>query len=103
MIASSFLLALLSLTSIAVANPFDRILGKALGKRQNLQAVQSSITAIGTNLATANNSVVAFQSGGLSGITGLISVNDAVVQLGDALTAATNVASQTPRLSPTDS
>lgn len=103
MIASAFVLALLSLTPGAVANPFEQILGKSFEKRQNLQAVQNSINAIGTNLAAANNSVVAFQDGGLAGITGLTSVNDAVVKLGDALTTATNAATQTPRLSPTDS
>lgn len=105
MLITSAVVALLGLTSVAIAEPVDRW-HRILTQRNatsGVQAIQASITDIGVKLAAANSSVLAFKSGGLDGITGLINVNDAVVALGKSLTSTTNLAKNTAVLSPTDS
>lgn len=76
-------------------------LSRLLNARQaaGVGAVNQSIAAIGASLAAANNTVVSFDGG----IGGLLDVNDAVVNLGNALNQTTTVAEATPLLSPTDS
>lgn len=109
MVASTLALALLSLTAVTsavVKRDFTDALqemqvSRSFDARQagTVGAVNQSIAAIGASLATANNSVVAFDGG----IGGLLSVNEAVVNLGTALNQTTTVAESTPLLSPTDS
>ncbi|KAJ4420332.1 hypothetical protein N0V82_004431 [Gnomoniopsis sp. IMI 355080] len=109
MVVSTLALALLSLTAVTsavVKRDFtDALQGMQLSRsfdaRQagGVAAVNQSIAAIGASLAAANNSVVAFDGG----IGGLLSVNEAVVNLGTALNQTTTVAESTPLLSPTDS
>lgn len=106
MIALSFLVALLSLTPVTVAGPLYWFTGggSVQQKRQDdVAAIQSSINNIANMIATANNSVVAFQGSGIAGLTGLANVNEAVVQLGNAETTTINLESTMPMLSPTDS
>lgn len=103
MFISSTLVAVLSLTSFGTARSVAGIheQRQAAG---GLAALQSSISALGAQLAKTNNTVVGFTGGGLiDGIKGLTAVNGDVVDLGNAITATTNVATNTPRLSPTDS
>ncbi|KAJ0114133.1 ntigenic cell wall [Diaporthe amygdali] len=103
MFGSPSSLAFVTLASLASAIP----LLPAEDKRQNgggLQALQGSITTLQLQLATANNTVADFSADGIiDGITGLIKVNSAVVQLGDDITKTTQVANDTTRLSATDS
>lgn len=109
MVASTLALALLGLTAVTsavVKQDFtDALQGMQLGRSLDVRqaggvaAVNRSIAAIGASLATANNSVVAFDGG----ITDLLDVNDAVVGLGTQLNETTAVAQATPLLSPTDS
>lgn len=109
MVASALAFAFLSLTAVTsavVKQDFTDALQQAqlsrsLDPRQagGLAALNQSIADIGASLATANNSVVAFDGG----ITGLLNVNDAVVALGTQLNQTTTVAQATPLLSPTDS
>lgn len=106
MLITSAVVALLGLTSAAVAEPVDRwhkILAQRAAAASGVQAIQASITDIGVKLAAANNSVLAFKNGGLDGLTGLINVNDAVVALGNSITSTTDLAKNTTTLSPTDS
>lgn len=110
MVASVLAFAFLSLTAVTsavVKKDFTDALQQAqlsrsIDARQvagGLAALNQSIADIGASLATANNSVVAFDGG----ITGLLNVNDAVVALGTQLNQTTAVAQATPLLSPTDS
>lgn len=68
-----------------------------------VQALSGDISTVAKNLASANNTVIGFQGGGLKGIVGLTKINSAVVDLGDSLTATTKTASATPRLNVADS
>lgn len=68
-----------------------------------VEALTSDIGTIAKNLASANNTVVGFQGGGLKGIVGLTKINAAVVDLGSSLTNTTKTASSTPRLNVADS
>ncbi|CAN8097529.1 unnamed protein product [Discula destructiva] len=112
MISKTISLALLSLTAVSSAvikndlsnGPFrGTLLHRAfnLDPRQDtgIAAVTQSIDSIGTSIALTNNSVVAFDGG----IAGLIDVNEAVVNLGTNLSAATTVMQGTSALSPMDS
>lgn len=109
MVSSAFALAfscLAAVTSAVVKQDFTDALQKmqlsrSLDSRQTggVAAVNQSIAAIATSLATANNSVVAFDGS----ISGLLSVNDAVTALGNQINETTAVAQSTPLLSPTDS
>lgn len=94
-------LALLALASLASASPL-----RPAEKRQagGLQALQASITTLQQQLAAANNTVIEFSSDGIiAGLTGLIKVNSAVVELGDDIEETTSIANNTQRLSPQDS
>lgn len=61
--------------------------------------VSQAIVDIGTSLAAANNTVIAFDGS----LGGLIDVNGDVVDLGDVITTSTNTITATPPLNPTDS
>jgi c-di-GMP-related signal transduction protein len=102
MFGSTSSLAFVTFASLASAIP----LLPAEDKRQagGLQALQASITTLQQQLAAANNTVVDFSADGIiDGLTGLIKVNSAVVELGDDITATTGIANNTQRLNPTDS
>lgn len=102
MFGSKCSLAFVALASLASASP----LLPAVDKRQQggLQPLQASITTLQQQLAAANNTVVDFSSDGIiDGLTGLIKVNSAVVELGDDITETTGIANNTQRLSPQDS
>lgn len=107
MIASSFVLALLGLTPATVAGPLDWFKGGGGSWKQKRQAnvavLQDSIGNITTEIAACNNTVVGFQGGGIAGLTGLTGVNDAVVQLGNAITSTINLQATMSLLSPVDS
>lgn len=99
MFGSTSSLAFLTFASLASAVP-------VLEKRQTggLQPLQASITTLQQQLAAANNTVVDFSADGIiDGLTGLIKVNSAVVELGDDITETTGIANNTQRLSATDS
>ncbi|POS76808.1 hypothetical protein DHEL01_v204803 [Diaporthe helianthi] len=101
MLGSMRSLALLALASLASASPL-----RPAEKRQagGLQALQASITTLQQQLAAANNTVIEFSSDGIiAGLTGLIKVNSAVVELGDDIEETTSIANNTQRLSPQDS
>lgn len=112
---ASYLLALLSVASTAAAatmEPREAILLEALElqSRQtappvgpDAQLIVNAINDIGLKLAAANDSVVAYTSGGIDGIKGLISINGAVVDLGDSIEAATNTVQASPVLPAQDS
>lgn len=103
MFGSASSLAFVTFVSLASAIP----LLSSEDKRQTgsgLQALQASITTLQQQLASANNTVVDFSSDGIiDGLTGLIKVNSAVVELGDDITDTTGIANNTQRLSATDS
>lgn len=103
MFGSTSSLAFITLASLASASP----LLPSEDKRQagsGLQALQASITTLQQQLAAANNTVVDFSADGIiDGLTGLIKVNSAVVELGDDITDTTGIANNTARLSATDS
>lgn len=115
MFGSSCILALLSLTSTCSASILKRTEATNgfvnLEQRQtptapvgqDAQVIINAITDIGQKLAAANSTVVSFTGGGIDGITGLISVNEAVVDLGNSIEAATNTAQQSPVLPAQDS
>ncbi|KAI7775447.1 hypothetical protein LA080_006824 [Diaporthe eres] len=103
MFGSTSSLAFLTLASLATASP----LLPAEDKRQTgsgLQALQASITTLQQQLAAANNTVVDFSADSIiDGLTGLIKVNSAVVELGDDITDTTGIANSTSRLNAQDS
>lgn len=103
MFGSKTSLALVTLASLAFASP----LLPTVDKRQTgsgLQALQASITTLQRQLAAANNTVVDFSADGIiDGLTGLIKVNSAVVELGDDITETTSIAKSTTRLNAQDS
>lgn len=102
MFGSTYSLAFLAFASLASASPLLPVEEKRqAGGLQNLQA---SITTLQQQLASANNTVVDFSADGIiDGLTGLIKVNSAVVELGDDITETTGIANNTQRLSATDS
>lgn len=102
MFGSTSSLAFITFASLASAIP----LLSTEDKRQTggLQNLQASIVTLQQQLAAANNTVVDFSADGIiDGLTGLIKVNSAVVQLGDDITDTTGIANNTQRLSATDS
>lgn len=102
MFGSTSPLAFITLASLACATPLLPIEDRQTGS--GLQALQASITTLQQQLASANGTVVAFSADNLiDGLTGLIKVNSAVVQLGDDITSTTSIANNTQRLSATDS
>lgn len=102
MFGSKTSLALVTLASLASASP----LLPTEDKRQasGLQALQASITTLQQQLASANDTVLDFSSDSIiDGLTGLIKVNSAVVELGDDITDTTSIANSTTRLNAQDS
>lgn len=65
----------------------------------DIAGVSAAITNISNSLATANNTVVAFQGS----IGGLIQVNSDVKTLGDTISTSTKTFNSTPRLNAQDS
>ncbi|KAG8165647.1 hypothetical protein KVR01_004199 [Diaporthe batatas] len=102
MIGSTYSLVFIALASLASASPLP--LPEEKRQAGGLPALQASITTLQQQLAVTNNTVVAFSSDGIiDGLTGLIKVNSAVVELGDDITETTSIAGNTPTLSATDS
>ncbi|KAI3399749.1 hypothetical protein diail_5817 [Diaporthe ilicicola] len=105
MFGSPSSLAFVTFATLAAAIP----LLPAEDKRQNttgggLQALTGTITTLSQQLASANKTVLAFSSDNIiDGLTGLIKVNSAVVQLGDDISQTTAVANNTQRLNAQDS
>lgn len=103
---SPLTLSTVGLASLAIAAPLEHRVELDLETRQQaggLPALQQAITGIGIALANANNSVVPFVGGSLSGLTGLLNINSAVISLGGAITTTTNIAKNTTTLNVADS
>ncbi|KAL1846228.1 hypothetical protein Daus18300_014324 [Diaporthe australafricana] len=103
MFGSQSSLAFVTFASLASAIPLLPIEEKRQAG-SGLQALQASITTLQLQLANANNTVLDFSGDSIiGGLTGLIKVNSAVVQLGDDISTTTGIANNTQRLSATDS
>ncbi|KAL0940564.1 antigenic cell wall [Colletotrichum truncatum] len=111
-----FLLCLFSVVSAQVAMPIEQARGRGgRGKGDRCEgkkgckgkgdkepamgggaaALQTRIADLRTKVANANESVVPFKGGGIKGLTGLLKVNEAVVELGKTIDLGTKTAEAT--------